>query len=115
MFRSKRRNKNLIAAIRYWPIKIENHPSLLLGPIAVHPTRQGEGHARYITNHSLKEAELLGWEVVILIGDLSYYQQFDFNIAKNLNFPQPTNKKRILIKSLNRFNTDGLKGTVNKY
>ena len=107
--------KNLIAAIRYWPIKIRNHPSILLGPIAVHPTRQGEGHARYIINHSLKEAELLGWEVVILIGDLSYYQQFNFNIAKNLSFSQPTNKKRILIKSLNRFNTDGLKGTVNKY
>ncbi|MFL2811313.1 MAG: GNAT family N-acetyltransferase [Paracoccaceae bacterium] len=114
-FVARDETKNLIAAIRYWPIKIGNHPSLLLGPIAVHPTRQGEGHARYIINHSLKEAELLGWEVVILIGDLSYYQQFNFNIAKNLNFPQPTNKKRILIKSLNRFNTDGLKGTVNKY
>ena len=46
---------------------------------------------------------------------LNLFKFEKFNIADNLNFPQPTNKKRILIKSLNRFNTDGLKGTVNKY
>ena len=57
-FVARDETKNLFAAIRYWPIKIGNHPALLLGPIAVHPTRQGEGHARYIINHSIKKAEL---------------------------------------------------------
>ena len=31
----------LAAAIRYWPINIGDHKALLLGPVAVHPTRQG--------------------------------------------------------------------------
>jgi len=30
-------------AIRCWPIRIEQHDALLLGPVSVHPTRQGEG------------------------------------------------------------------------
>ncbi len=113
-FVARDESKNVFSAIRYWPIKIGNHQSLLLGPVAVHPTRQGEGHVRYIINHSLKRAEILGWQVVLLIGDLSYYKQFKFKIAKKICFPQPTNKKRILVKPLNHFNTDELKGTVKK-
>ena len=33
----------LAGAIRFWPVSIENNAVLLLGPIAVHPTRQGQG------------------------------------------------------------------------
>src|SRR5690554_1410344 len=32
----------LAAAIRYWPVLVGVRPVLLLGPVAVHPTRQGE-------------------------------------------------------------------------
>ena len=30
-------------AIRYWPVLVGGVRALLLGPVAVHPTRQGEG------------------------------------------------------------------------
>jgi len=30
-------------AIRFWPVQVAGQPVLLLGPVAVHPTRQGEG------------------------------------------------------------------------
>ena len=33
----------LAAAVRFWPVKVAERSALLLGPIAVHPTRQGEG------------------------------------------------------------------------
>ena len=33
----------LAGAIRYWPVRIGAAEALLLGPVAVHPTRQGEG------------------------------------------------------------------------
>ena len=42
-------NTTLIAgAIRYWPVRVgaAGTPALLLGPVAVHPTRQGEGLGR---------------------------------------------------------------------
>ncbi|MBD3804992.1 MAG: GNAT family N-acetyltransferase, partial [Thioclava sp.] len=33
----------LAAVIRYWPVRVGGKRVLLLGPVAVHPTRQGEG------------------------------------------------------------------------
>ena len=38
----------LAGAIRYWPVKIKEHSGLLLGPIAVHPTRQGGGIRKFV-------------------------------------------------------------------
>ena len=105
---------SVFSAIRYWPIKIENFKCLLLGPLAVHPIRQAEGHGKYLISKTLQKAESLGWEAVILIGDLSYYSQFDFNIAKSIRFSSPTDPGRILIRSLNNFKTDGLKGDAIK-
>ena len=31
----------LAGAIRFWPVHVGDHDSLLLGPVAVHPTHQG--------------------------------------------------------------------------
>ncbi len=33
----------LAGAIRNWPVRVGGRAALLLGPVAVHPTRQGEG------------------------------------------------------------------------
>ena len=35
----------LAGAIRHWPVCVAGHAVALLGPVAVHPTRQGEGLA----------------------------------------------------------------------
>ena len=43
-------------AIRYWPVSIAQQPALLLGPVAVHPTRQGEGLGGFLIRESLKIA-----------------------------------------------------------
>ena len=92
----------LAAAIRFWPIRIGEHhaPALLLGPIAVHPTRQGEGLGEQLINHSIDLARKSGWERVILVGDEPYYQRFGFQKAPDLVFPPPTNPDRILRKEL---------------
>ena len=59
----------LVAVIRYWPALIGEEDVLLLGPVAVHPTRQGEGLGGLLINESLAEARKLGWERVLLVGD----------------------------------------------
>ena len=38
-----RESGTIRAAIRYWPVRVGGQSVLLLGPIAVHPTAQGEG------------------------------------------------------------------------
>lgn len=40
-------------AIRYWPVQIAGAAALLLGPVAVHPTRAGEGLGGVLIRDSL--------------------------------------------------------------
>ena len=47
----------LAGAIRYWPVRIGEFDALLLGPVAVHPTRQGEGLGRALIEESLHHAQ----------------------------------------------------------
>ena len=63
-------------AIRYWPVRVgaAGAPALLLGPVAVHPTRQGEGLGALLISESLWRAVERGWTRVILVGDEPYYR-----------------------------------------
>lgn len=106
-------------AIRYWPISIGemSTPALLLGPVAVHPTHQGEGLGGLLINESLDIAKKLDWERVILIGDAAYYCKFGFtrDLARELEFPPPTNVDRLLAKELRPNAFDDVSGLVTKY
>ncbi len=86
----------LAAAIRYWPVRVGAAPVLLLGPIAVHPTRQGEGLGAYLVRESLAEARTLGWQRVLLVGDAPYYRRFGFVARPDVAMPPPTNPDRVL-------------------
>lgn len=95
---------SLAGCIRYWPIRIgeTGAPALLLGPVAVHPTRQGEGIGAFLMRETLAEATRLGWERVVLVGDLPYYSRFGFSRepVRALDFPAPCNPDRLLGKAL---------------
>ncbi|TMV36956.1 N-acetyltransferase, partial [Thioclava sp. BHET1] len=68
------RDEGVIAGvIRYWPIHVGRHDALLLGPVAIHPTRQGEGLGGLLMNESMSEARKIGWQRVMLVGDAPYY------------------------------------------
>jgi predicted N-acetyltransferase YhbS len=86
----------LAAVIRYWPVQIAGARVLLLGPIAVHPTRQGEGLGGLLMHESLTEAHRLGWERVLLVGDAPYYTRFGFERLEGVEMPPPTNPDRVL-------------------
>ncbi len=86
----------LAAAIRYWPVLVGGQPALLLGPIAVHPTRQGEGLGGYLIHESLTEARRLGWQRVLLVGDAPYYRRFGFTRREGVEMPPSTNPDRVL-------------------
>lgn len=104
----------LAAAIRYWPVLAGDSPCLLLGPIAVHPTRQGEGMGGLLMRHTLELAPTLGWSRVILVGDPPYYKRFGFrrDLATGLEYPPPTNPDRLLALELTPGAMDGVAGAV---
>ena len=89
-------NGILAAAIRYWPVIVGDAYSLLLGPIAVHPTRQGEGLGGFLIRESLAVAMAQGWSRVMLVGDAPYYKRFGFNLLSGVHMPPPTNPNRVL-------------------
>ena len=107
----------VVGAIRFWPVRVATAEALLLGPIAVHPTRQGEGLGELLIEDTLAEADGLGWTRVILIGDESYYRRFDFrrDLARRLSFPTPTNPDRILARELVEGSMEGVRGRVRKW
>ncbi len=83
-------------AIRCWPVRIEDHRALLLGPVAVHPTRQGEGLGGLLIRDVLERAEALGWDRVLLVGDAPYYSRFGFKRLNGVVMPPPTNPDRVM-------------------
>ena len=102
----------LAGAIRYWPVKIGAVQSLLLGPVAVHPTHQGEGLGRSLIEDSLQRAAPLGWQRVMLVGDASYYKRFGFAKLEAVVMPPPTNPERVLGRALVEGAWDGVVGDV---
>lgn len=106
-------------AIRYWPVLIgePGAPALLLGPIAIHPTRQGEGLGGTLMMHTLSRARELGWQRVVLVGDEPYYRRFGFTreAALGLDFPKPVNLNRLLAKELVEGGFQGIEGMIRRW
>ncbi|MBM7069448.1 GNAT family N-acetyltransferase [Actibacterium sp. 188UL27-1] len=83
----------IAGAIRFWPVHVGDHSALLLGPIAVHPTRQGEGLGAYLIREGLA---LAGDARVLLVGDAPYYGRMGFEKLRGVQMPPPTNPDRVL-------------------
>ena len=100
------------AAIRFWPVQVGGQPVLLLGPIAVHPTAQGEGLGAWLMQESLGRARAMGWARVMLVGDAPYYSRFGFQKLEAVEMPPPTNPDRVLGLELQPGAWVGVEGTV---
>ncbi|MGF1659033.1 MAG: GNAT family N-acetyltransferase [Rubrimonas sp.] len=109
----------LAGAIRFWPVRIgeSGAPALLLGPVAVHPTRQGEGLGGALIADGLERAAEAGWTRALLVGDEPYYRRFGFTRAQAeaLAFPPPTNPDRLLARALAPDAFDDVAGLVRRW
>lgn len=104
----------IAAVIRYWPAEVNGQDILLLGPVAVHPTRQGEGLGALLITETLAEARTLGWDRVMLVGDAPYYRRFGFRRLEGVEMPPPTNPDRVLGVALVAGAWNGVTGRVTK-
>lgn len=103
----------LAGAVRYWPVLVGEAPVLLLGPIAVHPTRQGEGLGGLLIEDSLGRAA--DWARVMLVGDAPYYSRFGFNRLDGVEMPPPTNPDRVLGREIAPGGWKGVTGQVRRW
>jgi len=105
----------LAGAIRFWPVRVGGHAALLLGPVAVHPTHQGEGLGSVLIRDSLDLAQKAGWERVMLVGDAPYYRKFGFERLDHVIMPPPTNPDRVLGRALAGDGWNEIGGTVTSW
>lgn len=109
------REEGVIAgAIRHWPVRVGERCCLLLGPVAVHPTHQGEGLGGFLILQALERARELGWQRVMLVGDAPYYGRFGFHRLTEVEMPPPTNPARVLGVALTPGAWDGVTGAVTR-
>lgn len=85
----------VVGAVRHWPVRVGDAPALLLGPVAVHPTHQGEGLGAGLIREATARAAP-DWSRVMLVGDLPYYSRFGFFRLDGVRMPPPTNPDRVL-------------------
>lgn len=105
----------LAGAIRFWPVRVGDAATLLLGPIAVHPTRQGEGLGGALIRDALEAARSSGWDRVMLVGDAPYYERFGFRRLEGVFMPPPTNPARVLGLDLKEGAWSGVTGDVMRW
>jgi len=104
----------LAGAIRHWPVEVAGKAAILLGPVAVHPTRQGEGLAGLLIFRAIEIATALGWDRMMLVGDAPYYGRYGFAKLDDVVMPPPTNPDRVLGLALTDGGWDGVQGEVTR-
>ncbi len=72
------RGGRLVGAVRFWPVRLDRRPALLLGPLAILPELHGQGIGRRLVRHALVCAREQGWRLVFLVGDPPFYRRFGF-------------------------------------
>ena len=102
----------LAGAVRNWPVRVGSNEAILLGPIAVHPTRQGEGVASLLMQACLNRAIAAGWSRMMLVGDEPYYGRFGFEVLQGVVMPPPTNPSRVLGVALQEGAWQSVRGDV---
>ena len=102
--------------ISFWPLAIgaKQSPALLLGPLAVHPDRQGLGIGLALMREGLARARAQGHGLVLLVGDEPYYAKVGFaKLPEGLiSLPGPVDPKRFLYLELKPGALAGVAGLV---
>lgn len=71
----------LIGSIQCWPVQIDRTKLVLVGPVAVDPAKQNEGHGHRLMHSALEAAAAIGNPAMVMIGDPEYYGRFGFSAA----------------------------------
>ncbi len=88
----------LVGTVRLWHVRAGAVPALLLGPLAVDHTAQGDGIGAALMRLAIARASMIGHASIILVGDPEYYERFGFSagLTTGLVMPAPVERRRFL-------------------
>lgn len=98
----------LLGLLQSWPIAIVNEdgietPLIMVGPVAVSPAYQGEGHGRALMDRLIADVDAMpGIPPLVMIGDPEYYGRFwgfTADAAAAWSVPGPVEKRRLLVRN----------------
>ena len=109
-----REQGRLVGTVRLWNVEAGGRPALLLGPLAVDPTAQGEGIGSGLMQMAATRAAELGHRGIILVGDPEYYARFGFSseATTGLIMPAPVDRRRFLALELAADALAGAEGLI---
>jgi predicted N-acetyltransferase YhbS len=104
----------LVGANRMTRIRCGTAPALLLGPLTVEPAFRSGGIGEALVTKSLEAAKAHGHRLVLLVGDMPYYERMGFKPVPEgrLIFPGPVDPARLLYCELVGGAFNGVKGKV---
>lgn len=107
----------IVGANRMTRVLCGAKPALLLGPLTVEPAFRGRGVAAALIGASLAAARAQGHDLVVLVGDLAFYERFGFfrTPAGRLALPGPVDPARILACELGPGAFEGVAGAVARW
>lgn len=100
----------LAGTIQVWPVALatedgRGHPLLMVGPVAVLPTLQGEGYGKALMGAALGAVEAMREGDApalpqVMIGDVEYYGQWGFaaDYTGDWHCPGPYDPARLLLR-----------------
>ena len=94
-------NQEPIACIQCWSVQIGATRLVLVGPVAVHPDRQNEGHGGRLMQSMLAAAYQMAEPPMVLVGDAEYYGRFGFSsqVTAGWAMPGPWEPHRLLARN----------------
>jgi predicted N-acetyltransferase YhbS len=104
----------LLASLQFWPIRIEETPAILLGPLAVDPKMRNQGLGRALVRHALNEAHRLGHRLCVVSGAPGYYRPYGFvpAVPHGLVMPGPLEPERLQVLELVPGALEGVRGLI---
>lgn len=109
-------NNHVIGSVRLTPMRVDDTPLILLGPLAVLPTFTRAGIGGALMRMSMEAARRQGHKMVLLVGDLPFYYPFGFRrvSVQDIEMPLPVDPERLLVAELVAGAAKGLKGKAQR-
>lgn len=107
----------MIGLIQCWPVRLENEPLVMVGPVAVEPDLQQKGTGRALMDAMLAAADasdLPGADALMMIGDPEYYGRFwgfGADATADWTIDGPVERRRLLAR-LRSGRTVGTHGAI---